>query len=202
VANLHVTPEGAAAEAAAFSLPETAISRPLDALVRVVGEAFSWIWAILIVLIVGNVILRYAIGTNFIALEELQWHLYAIGFMMGLSYTMLKDGHVRVDVLAEKLSHRSRAWIELVGLLLFVAPFIYLTIVYAIPFVERSWNLNETSPAPGGLPARWFLKGFIIVAFGFLGIAAFSRLTRVTAFLFGLPRPAGGASGDGRADRT
>mgnify|MGYP005752562689 CR=1 FL=1 len=199
MANLHVTPEGAAAEAAAFSLPETAISRPLDALVRVVGEAFSWIWAILIVLIVGNVVLRYLIGTNFVALEELQWHLYAIGFMMGLSYTLLKDGHVRVDVLAEKLPHRGRAWIELVGLLLFLGPFIYVVIADAIPFVERAWRLNETSPAPGGLPARWFLKSFIIVAFGFLGIAAFSRLTRVTAFLFGMPRPRPDA---GAGDRT
>lgn len=199
MANLHVTPEGAAAEAAAFSLPETAISRPLDAIVRVVGEAFSWIWAILIVLIVGNVVLRYLIGTNFVALEELQWHLYAIGFMMGLSYTVLKDGHVRVDVLAEKLSHRRRAWIELVGLLLFLGPFIYVVIAYAIPFVERSWTLNETSPAPGGLPARWFLKTFIIIAFGFLAIAGFSRLTRVTAFLFGTPRPRPGSEG---VDRT
>ncbi|MGP9822229.1 TRAP transporter small permease subunit [Salinarimonas sp. NSM] len=192
MANLHVTPGGAAAEAAAFSLPETAISRPLDAIVRVVGEAFSWIWAILIVLIVGNVVLRYAIGTNFVALEELQWHLYAIGFMMGLSYTLLMDGHVRVDVIAERWSHRRRAWVELLGLLLFVGPFIYVVVAYGLPFVERSWNLNETSPAPGGLPARWFIKSFIITAFAFLGLAAFSRLTRVTAFLFGAPRPIGG----------
>jgi TRAP-type mannitol/chloroaromatic compound transport system permease small subunit len=198
VANLHVTPEGAAAEAAAFSLPETAISRPLDALVRVVGEAFSWIWAILIILIVGNVVLRYAIGTNFVALEELQWHLYAIGFMMGLSYTLLMDGHVRVAVIAERWSHRRRAWVELVGLLLFLGPLIYVVIAYAIPFVENSWTLNETSPAPGGLPARWFIKGFIIVAFGFLAIAAFSRLTRVTAFLFGAPKPVDGADGTTR----
>lgn len=188
MANIHVTPEGAAAEAAAFSLPETAISRPLDAVVRRTGEVFSWIWAILILLIVGNVVLRYAVGTNFVALEELQWHLYAIGFMMGLSYTVLHDGHVRVDVLAERWSHRRRAWIELGGLLLFLGPFIYVVIAWAIPDVQRSLRLNETSPAPGGLPARWFLKSFIIVAFGFLAIAAFSRLTRVTAFLFGVPR--------------
>ncbi|WP_052341052.1 TRAP transporter small permease subunit [Salinarimonas rosea] len=198
MANLHVTPEGAAAGAAAFSLPETAISRPLDALVRVIGEAFSWIWAILIVLIVGNVVLRYAIGTNFVALEELQWHLYAIGFMMGLSYTLLMDGHVRVDVVAEHWSHRRRAWVELGGLLLFVGPFIYVVIAYGLPFVERSWDLAETSPAPGGLPARWFIKSFIITAFAFLGLAAFSRLTRVTAFLFGTPRPVDG----GRATET
>ncbi|GGK53474.1 TRAP transporter small permease subunit [Salinarimonas ramus] len=195
MANLHAPKEGAAAEAAAFSLPETAISRPIDALVRRIGEAFSWIWAILIVLIVGNVVLRYAIGTNFVALEELQWHLYAIGFMMGLSYTLLYDGHVRVDVVAEKLSHRGRAWVELVGLLLFLAPFVYVVIMDAIPFVERAWRLNETSPAPGGLPARWVSKAVIIVAFGFLGLAAFSRLSRVTAFLFGTPRPRP-ASGD------
>lgn len=198
MANLHVTPEGAATEAAAFSLPETAISRPLDAIVRVVGEAFSWIWAILIVLIVGNVVLRYVLGTNFVALEELQWHLYAVGFMMGLSYTLLKDGHVRVDVMAEHFSNRRRAWIELVGLLAFLGPFIYVVIANAIPFAERAYRLGETSPAPGGLPSRWIIKSFIVIAFGFLAIAVFSRLTRVTALLFGMPRALRGPADAGR----
>lgn len=189
MANIHVTPEGPATESPAFTLPDTVISRPIDAVVRVVGELFSWIWALLIVLIVGNVLLRYAVGRNFVALEELQWHLYAVGFMMGLSYTLLMDGHVRVDVLAEKMSNRGRAWIELAGLLLFLAPFVYFVLVWALPEVQRSYRLNEVSPAPGGLPMRWIIKSFILVAFGFLALAAFSRLTRVTALLFGLPRP-------------
>lgn len=190
MANLHVAPEtNAVPERAAFNLPHTVISRPLDAFVRVVGEAFSWIWVVLILLIVGNVFLRYVVGRNFIALEEMQWHLFSIGFMMGLGYTLFKDGHVRVDVLAEHWSDRRRAAVEFIGLLVFLGPFLYLVISYAIPFVQRSWVLNEVSAAPGGLPARWAIKSVIIIAFGFLAIAAFSRLTRVTALLFRFPRP-------------
>jgi TRAP-type mannitol/chloroaromatic compound transport system permease small subunit len=62
-------------------------------------------------------------------------------------------------------------------------------ITYALPFVESSWRRNESSSAPGGLSNRWAIKSVIIIAFGYMGLAAFARLLRVSAFLFGLPRP-------------
>lgn len=180
--------------ATALDFPRTRISDTLDWIVGRIGELFSWIWVLLIGLIVLNVVLRYVIGTNFIALEELQWHLYAVGFMMGLSYCILKDGHVRVDVLAERASLKTRAWIEMLGLLLLLLPFIWVVFDYAIPFVERSWRIGEVSAAPGGLPMRWLIKSVILVAFTFMAMAAISRLLRITALLFGLPRPRGGAA--------
>lgn len=178
--------------ATALDFPRTGISDALDWIVGRIGELFSWIWVLLILLIVVNVVLRYVVGTNYIALEELQWHLYAIGFMMGLSYCILKDGHVRVDVLAERASLKTRAWIEMAGLLLMLLPFIWVVFDYAIPFVERSWRIGEVSAAPGGLPLRWIIKSVILVAFAFMALAAISRLLRITAYLFGLPRPRAG----------
>jgi TRAP-type mannitol/chloroaromatic compound transport system permease small subunit len=181
--------EEAGARGHALSFPRTAISDVLEKLVDLTGKACSWLWVVLIVLIVVNVALRYIIGTNFIAMEEMQWHLYAVGFLMALSFAILYDGHVRVDVVAERLHPRRRAWIEFLGIVLLILPFVYIVIMYAIPFVERSWRIGEVSAAPGGLPYRWLIKSFIIVGFAFIGIAAFARLLRVTAFLFGWPEP-------------
>lgn len=180
--------------ATALDFPRTRISDILDWIVGRTGELFSWIWVLLIALIVLNVVLRYLVGTNYIALEELQWHLYAVGFLMGLSYCILKDGHVRVDVLAERLSLKARAWIEMLGLLVLLLPFIWVVFDYAIPFVERSWRIGEVSAAPGGLPMRWLIKSVILIAFAFMALAALSRLLRITALLFGVPRPRGGSA--------
>lgn len=179
----------AGARSHALTFPRTAVSDILEKIVELVGKLCSWLWVILIVLIVTNVVMRYALRTNFIAMEEMQWHLYAVGFLMALSFAMLYDGHVRVDVVAERLELRTRAWIELFGILLLILPFVYVVVTYAIPFVERSWRVNEISAAPGGLPHRWFIKSFIITGFAFIAIAAVARLLRVTAFLFGWPQP-------------
>jgi TRAP-type mannitol/chloroaromatic compound transport system permease small subunit len=180
--------EEAGARGHALSFPRTAPSDALEKIVELVGKACSWLWVVLIVLIVVNVALRYVVGTNYIAMEEMQWHLYAVGFLMALSFAMLYDGHVRVDVVAERLQLRTRAWIELLGILLLILPFVYIVVSYAIPFVQRSYEINEVSAAPGGLTHRWIIKSFIITGFVFIAIAAIARLMRVTAFLFGLPR--------------
>jgi TRAP-type mannitol/chloroaromatic compound transport system permease small subunit len=181
--------ESAASRGHALDFPETAISRAIDRVIVGLAGVFNWIWVILVLLIVINVALRYVLGTNFIAMEEMQWHLFAVGFMMGLGYALDSDGHVRVDVVAEKFSRKTRAWIELIGLLLIVFPLVYIIITNAWPFVTRAYAINEVSAAPGGLPYRWIIKSVIIVAFVYLGLAALSRVLRVTAQLFGVPRP-------------
>jgi TRAP-type mannitol/chloroaromatic compound transport system permease small subunit len=181
--------DAAAMRGHALDFPRTRISDLIDGLVGAFHYVINWIWVILVLLIVINVVLRYLIGTSMIWMEELQWHLYAAGWMIGLAYALKLDGHVRVDVLADRLSARARAWIELFGLVLLVLPLCYIMLTYGWPFVLRSWQLNEVSAAPGGLPYRWIIKSVILVAFALLALAALSRLLRVTAFLFGLPRP-------------
>ena len=136
------------------------------------------------VAIVANVVLRYVFGAGRIEFEELQWHLYATGFLAGLSFCVQADAHVRVDVLRERMSPRTQAWIELYGLLLLVAPFTALVLLYGVPFVTDSFVRSEISPSPGGLPFRWLIKGVLVAAFALLALAAASRTARVGAFLF------------------
>jgi TRAP-type mannitol/chloroaromatic compound transport system permease small subunit len=181
--------EAASSRGHALDFPQTGITNVIDGVVRGVGAVLNWIWVLLIALIVVNVLLRYVAGTNFIAMEEMQWHLYAIGILFGLGYAVSYDGHVRVDVIAERWSPRRRAWIELIGLVLLVIPFIWIIVTNAIPFVQRSYALNEVSAAPGGLPYRWLIKSVIILAFAYLGLAVVARILRVCSYLFGVPAP-------------
>jgi TRAP-type mannitol/chloroaromatic compound transport system permease small subunit len=171
-----------------LDLPETAISRRLDGWITRLGHGLSWLWLILLIVIVANVVLRYAFGEGRIEFEEIQWHLYSVGFLLGLGYALQSDNHVRVDVVHERLSPRAQAWIELYGIILLLLPFCALILIYSVPFVSFSWAMNEVSASPGGLPLRWLIKAMLPIGFALLAIAAISRLTRVWSFLFGTPR--------------
>ena len=175
----------AAPEFGKLELPHTRLSTAIDRFLMRVGEVTSWVWLLLMVVIVCNVLLRYAFGAGRIEFEELQWHLYAVGFLAGLSYCVQADTHVRIDVLHERLRPRLRAWVELYGLLLLMFPFIALICVYGVPFVAESFASGEISPSPGGLPYRWLIKAALVAGFALLALAATSRLVRVWTFLFG-----------------
>lgn len=170
-------------------LPQTSFSMAFDRVIRAVGRAISWIWVVLLAVVVLNVFMRYALGEGRIEFEEIQWHLYAIGFLVGLSYTFESDGHIRVDLLYERFSLRAKAWIELIGIIVFLVPFLVLVIRFSWPFIVYSISINEVSEAPGGLPARWAIKSFLLIGFLLLAMATASRLTRVTAYLFARPAP-------------
>ncbi len=166
-----------------LALPTTALSRGIDRLLTLVGEIASVLWTVLVAVIVVQVIARYAFGRGSIVMEELQWHLYAIGFMLGLGFTDMRERNVRIDVVAERLRQRTRLYIELFGLVVLFLSFCLMVIWFAVPFFMSSFQLNETSAAPGGLPYRWVLKSFIITGFGLLALSGLGRLTRVWAAL-------------------
>ena len=166
-----------------LELEHIQVTRMADNFVIKVGEIFDWIWAALVIVIIGNVILRYVFRSGYIELEELQWHLYAIGWLVGLSSTAIVDAHVRVDVLNEKLSYKKKLWFEFFGILLLFLPFIILVLYYSVPFFELSWTTNERSTSANGLPARWFVKGFLVFSFFLLLMTGLSRITRVIVTL-------------------
>ncbi len=168
-----------------LALPTTGFSRAIDRVIRWAGEFASALWTVLVMTIVLQVVLRYAFGIGSIMLEEAQWHLYAVGFLIGLSFTELQERHVRIDVLAAGFTSTSRLWIEFLGISCFLLSFSLLVIWYAVPFVVSSWELAEVSAAPGGLPYRWAIKSFMVTAFVLLALIAMSRLTRVWKALFG-----------------
>jgi len=111
------------------------------------------------------------------------------GWLLGLAYTLVVDDHVRVDVIHERLSLKTQGWIELFGLLLLLLPFLGIAIYEMIPYALSSYQVGETSQAPAGLPHRWVLKAILALAFMLIALAAVSRLFKVTALLFGFPRP-------------
>jgi TRAP-type mannitol/chloroaromatic compound transport system permease small subunit len=168
-------------------LPHTAFSTRIDRVIRAIGASISWIWLLLVAIIITNVSMRYLFGEGRVEFEEIQWHLYSIGFLLGLSYCMESDDHVRVDVLYERFSLRTKAWVELFGTLFLLLPFLLLLLRYSVPFFSYAWSINEVSDAPGGLPARWVIKSFLIIGVILLIVITCSRLSRVTAYLFDRP---------------
>ena len=168
-----------------MALPTTAFSRGVDRVIGWCGEIASSLWTILVLVIVLQVLARYVFNMGSIMMEELQWHLYAIGFMLGLAFTEIRERNVRIDVMAERWEPRTRLKVELFGLGFLLLPFTLVIIFYAWPFFLSSYQLNEVSAAPGGLPYRWVLKSFIVTAFVLLALAALGRVTRVWAALSG-----------------
>ena len=137
----------------------------------------------LLAVIVGQVALRYGVGRGLVVLEELQWHLYAVGVMFGVSYAEATDSHIRVDVVSVRLSARTRTLWEIFGIVAFVFPFLFVVFYHSLDFVAESWRLNERSDAPLGLPWRWAIKSVIPASFAVLALAVFARLVRDVASL-------------------
>lgn len=125
----------------------------------------AWSTALVVVVVFVDVVMRYALNTSFVFMQELEWHLFAFIFLMGAGYTLLHDGHVRVDIFYQRLGDKAQAWINLVGVLLFLIPGCMLVIATSWSFVANSWAVLEGSPDPGGIPYRFLLKACIPVGF-------------------------------------
>lgn len=170
-------------------LPTTRLSAGLDGIIDRVGSLVSWLWIVLVGVIIANVVLRYVFASTSIGMEEFAWHVYATAFLIGLSYTLVSDHHVRVDVLHEGWSLKTQAWIEFLGLLLLLFPFLGIVIYHLIPYAHESYIANERSMLIAGLPYRWIMKYIMLIAFVLLAVSAFARFLKCTALLFGFPKP-------------
>ena len=182
-----------------MELPETRLSRVVEPLLATIGRWTGYLWVVLLGVIVINVVLRYLLQEGRVEFEEIQWHLYSTGFLLALGYAVQTDSHIRVDVLHERFSPTTKAWLELYGIVLFLIPFIVLMLWFSIPFVAASFALSETSNAPGGLPFRWAIKAMLPIGFALLALTTASRLSRVWKFLFS-PASGNGPGGRGAVD--
>lgn len=131
----------------------------------ILGKITAVLFIILLLNVFYDVIMRYLFNDVSIAMQELEWHLYATIFMLGIPYTLYKEGHVRVDIIYEHLSLRKQAWIDLIGTFVLLIPFTLLVARYGIDFTIESYRLGERSGDPGGLSYRWIIKGMIPFAF-------------------------------------
>lgn len=148
----------------------------LERIVLGAGRAACWANGILVLVIVLQVVLRYAFNSGMVMLEELEWHLYAVGILFGLSYCVTYGSHVRMDLFSANFSTRTRNIIEALGILFLLLPFVVIVFLHGMDFFLRSWELSERSDAPLGLPFRWIIKSAIPLSFLMLGLAGLARL--------------------------
>ena len=162
----------------------------IDRLNDLIGSATSWLALAMVLMGAYNAVARWAtryvglpLSSN--ALNELQWYMFSIIFLLGAAHGLRHDVHVRVDVLRERLSERGRAWIDLCGTTLLLIPFCVLMLWVSWTPVVRSWQVREVSPDPGGLP-RWPIKALLLVCFGLLLLQGLAMIVRQLDAIRGL----------------
>ncbi|MDP4492718.1 TRAP transporter small permease subunit [Vibrio sp. AH4] len=162
------------------------IERMFNRLSDLLGWISSILFILLVVNVVYDVIMRYAFNDVSIAFQELEWHLFAAVFLLGIPYAIKAGGHVRVDIFYERLSLRAQAVIDILGTLFFLLPFCLLVAYFGIDFAKESYELGETSGDPGGLPYRWLIKSMISVSFIFMTISGLGLLIHSLNKMFNL----------------
>ena len=142
----------------------------LKKIISKTGKISSWLSLALVLLISTDVLLRYVFNFSTASLYEMEWHLFAIIFLLASPYTLQKNKHVRVDVFYNNFSKRKKNIIDLIGNIIFLIPFSFIIFYTSLPFVEDSYSILESSPDPGGLPYRFIIKSIIPIAFFLLMI--------------------------------
>ena len=142
----------------------------LKKIISKTGKISSWFSLALVLLISTDVLLRYVFNFSTAALYEMEWHLFAVIFLLASPYTLQKNKHVRVDVFYNNFSKRKKNIIDLIGNIIFLIQFSFIIFYTSLPFVEDSYSILESSPDPGGLPYRFIIKSIIPIAFFLLMI--------------------------------
>ena len=165
------------------------VSRLIDVINEGIGKLVMWLILAAVVISAGNAVMRKAfdIGSN--AYLEIQWYLFSAVFLLGSGYVFLRNAHVRIDFISSKLSKRSNAIIDAVGMVVFLIPLCLILISLSWPVFERAWVSGEMSQNAGGL-IRWPVQLLIPLGFSILLVQAFSELIKRIAFVKGLiPEP-------------
>lgn len=160
-----------------------AITTPINTWVDYIGKGLSWVNLALILLICVDVTLRYLFSTTKVWVIDLEWHMFALIFLLGASYTLKADKHVRVDVFYDRWSDRTKAIIDLMGHVLFLIPWCLVVIYTSYRYAINSWTYREGAADPGGLPMRYIIKFAIVVGFVMLLLQAivsvFDKISQV-----------------------
>ncbi|MEW5789679.1 MAG: TRAP transporter small permease subunit [Pseudomonadota bacterium] len=160
------------------------LARAIDALNGAVGRGVKWLVLLATLISSGNALLRYGLDTSSNAWLELQWYLFALIFLLGAGHTHLHNGHVRIDVLYGRLGPRARAWVDLLGGLLFLLPVAGLMVWLGWGAFQASFAVGETSPDAGGL-LRWPIKLALPLGFALLFLQGLAETIKRAAFLAG-----------------
>ena len=174
------------------------IATKLEQIIRFFGRLGGWVVVPLIAIIIFDILTRKFYWSqqlisnswafDYISsghLQDWEWHLHTVLFLMVLGYAYVRNSHVRVDLIREGLSPRAQAWIEFLGCLVFLIPFAALLIYLTLPFLERAWMYDEQSQSFTGLKHRWIIKSFLLPGFVLALMAGVATFLRSTVYLFG-----------------
>lgn len=160
------------------------ISRLIDGLSGLIGKLAMWLILAATLISTGNAVVRKVFGTSSNAWLEIQWYLFAAVFMLGGGYAFLRNAHVRIDFISGKFSDRTRNWVDVVGILLFLFPLCYMMTTLGWPLFLNALESGEMSSNAGGL-IRWPVYALIPMGFSLLFIQGVSELIKRMAFLTG-----------------
>lgn len=160
------------------------LSAAIDRINTIIGKVIIWLVLAATLISAANAIARKAFNFGSNAFLEIQWYLFAAVFLLGAGITLLQNAHVRIDVLSNRLSSHARAWVDIVGIVVFLLPLCYFMISFAWPIVHAAYVSGEMSSNAGGL-IRWPVYALVPLGFFFLALQALSELIKRVSFLTG-----------------
>ncbi|MCW5660141.1 MAG: TRAP transporter small permease subunit [Burkholderiaceae bacterium] len=161
------------------------LSRWIDSLNEFVGRWVAWLVLAAVLISAANAIVRKAFDMSSNAFLEIQWYLFAAVFLLAAGYTLLRQEHVKIDVILHRFTRRTQVVVEIFGLLAFLLPFVFAIVDLVWPLVVQAYVSGEMSSNAGGL-IRWPVFALVPLGFTLLGLQGVSELIKRVAFLKGL----------------
>lgn len=165
------------------------LARMIDAVNERIGKLIVWLVLISVLISAGNAVMRKAFDLSSNAFLEIQWYLFSAIFLLGASWTLLRNEHIRIDVISGRLSSRAQNWIDVFGIVFFLLPMAAIILWLSWPVFTLAYTSGEMSSNPGGL-IRWPVRLLVPVGFFMLLLQGLSELVKRIAFLRGvIPNP-------------
>ena len=161
------------------------LSRGIDRVNTFIGRNVSWLILVAVLVSAANAVIRKVLNTSSNSWLELQWYLYGAAFLGAAAYTLKENEHIRIDIIYGMWSRRTQHWIDLIGHLFFLMPFVTLMIYFLYPWVMRSYNSGEVSTNSGGL-ILWPAKAMLLIAFVMLFWQGVSEIIKKIAIMRGV----------------
>ncbi|KAB7889292.1 TRAP transporter small permease subunit [Poseidonibacter ostreae] len=148
------------------------LEKGFDKFANFIGYITAIVMVLMILNVFYDVVMRYFFRSGSIAMQEMEWHLFSVIILLGISYTLKEDGHVRVDLIYDTLKDKKKAMINMIGVVLFILPISLLIGFGSIDYVIEAYQSGEQSGDPGGLTNRWLVKSLIPISFFLLIITS------------------------------
>ncbi|GAB1583115.1 TRAP transporter small permease subunit [Phyllobacterium phragmitis] len=161
------------------------LSGLIDRVNEFIGRKVAWLILVAVLVSAVNAVVRKAFNMSSNAWLELQWYLFGAAFLLAAAYTLQQNEHIRIDIIYGNLKRRTQHWIDLLGHIFFLMPFVILMIVYFIPYVGLSYRSGEMSPSAGGL-ILWPAKSLLLIGFVLLGFQGISEIIKKIAVMRGV----------------